>query len=57
MSEFGGPLVDESVETEASREDSGPDIPTEMTERGIELEEFQSRTRGAEITDGCLGHL
>ena len=53
MSEFGGSLVDESVEAEASREDSGPDIIAGMNEHGVELEEFQSRTQGAEITDAC----
>ena len=53
MSEFGGSLVDESVEAEASREDSGPDIIAGMIEHGVELEEFQSRTQGAEITDAC----
>ena len=42
MAEFGGSLVDESVDADASRVEVGPDIPAGTTEDGTELEEFQS---------------
>ena len=51
MAEFGGSLVDESIEAEGSREGVEPDVPAEMTRDGIELEELQSQLHGAEITD------
>ena len=54
MAEFGGSLVDESVEAEAAADDivtPDPDMSSGMTE-GIELEEFQSRLHSAERTPG-----
>ena len=43
--------MDETVEVEGSREGMESDRPAWTTEDGIELEEFQSRTQNAEITD------
>ena len=51
MAEFGGSLVDERVEAEGSRVEAEPGVLAGTTEDGIELEEFQSRSQGAEITD------
>ena len=53
MAEFGGSLVVDSVEAEAAGDDivtPDPDMPSGMTEDGIELEEFQSRRQSTERT-------
>ena len=54
MAEFGGSLVDESVEAEAvggGVVTLDPDISSGTTGDEIELEAFQSPPQGAEITD------
>ena len=48
MAEFGGSLVDDSVESEAATDEIasvilGPDMSSVMTQDEIELEGFQSR--------------
>ena len=53
MAEFGGSLVDGSVEAEASRDDLvtlDPDISLGMTGDVIELERIQSRPQSTGIT-------
>ena len=53
MAEFGGSLVDESVEAEAAGDVTpGSDMSSEMTGDMIELEEFQSQSQGAERMPG-----
>ena len=39
MAEFGGSLVDEYVDADASRLEAGPEIPAGTTEDRTELEE------------------
>ena len=51
MAEFGGSLVDESIEAEGSREEVEPGVPAGMAEDGIELEGFQFHLHGAEIME------
>ena len=51
MAEFGDSVVDGNAEAEASREEVEPRMTAGMSEGGIEQEDFQSRTQGAEIMD------
>ena len=51
MAEFGGSLVEESVEAGVSRGEVEPAVAAGMTEDEVELEECQSWPQGAEIMD------
>ena len=53
MAEFGGSLVDDSIEAEAARDDvmtSDPDMSAGTTGDGIELEEVQPQPQSVERT-------
>ena len=50
MAEFGGSLVNNSFEAEASMEEADPDM-SGMTRNEIELEETQPRRQSTGITE------
>lgn len=50
MAEFGGSLVNGSIEAEVSREEAEHGIHAGTTEDGIELEDSQSRPQDLGIT-------